>query len=1090
MTISDICIKRPVFTWVLVAIPVVLGLFSYGELGVDLFPDVDFPVCTVTTVLQGASVEEMETTVTKPIEDIINTVSGIDELRSTTTEGVSIVTVQFLLSKNGDVGMQEVRDKVNTILADLPDGTDPPIVDKFDTSSIPVMTIAVSGRRDFREVTELARKQIKERLETVNGVGSINLVGGRVRAMNVVVDTERLAAYDLSVEDVRFGLVRQNLEVPGGRMDQGSRELVLRTLGRLTTEKEFNDLIVANRNGYPIRVRDVGHADDSFEEPRTLARLDGDGAVSLVIQKQSGVNTVKVVEDVKARLDQLKTGLPPDISTEVIRDQSRFIKKSIEEVKFHLLLAAVLVSATILLFIRDWRTTLIATLAIPTSIIPTFMFMRYMGFTLNNITMLGLILAIGIVIDDAVVVHENIFRHMEEDGMDGMSAARQGTREIALAVFATSLSLVVIFVPIAFMGGIVGRFFSSFGLTVAFAVVMSLFVSFTLTPMLCSRFLKLEPVAPGESSHTGSKSGFFYRLIDGAYGGVLRFSLRHKFLVVAVTVAVIYSTVPIGRMMGIALIPRDDQSEYEVSVTTPEGYSLERTSKITNELESRIWKLRGTEHVFTTIGQTEGGRVVKGEGDVTRGTIYVRITDLEKREAAMPLHGWWDIAGHFRRFVAKAPFDQFSIQQEVRQFLEDYPDLRVSVNDVSPFQGGRRPQTFQVSLAGPDLNQLAAYGDQLIKELRTEGGMVDLDTTLSLRKPEVQVVIDREAASDLGVPVGTIADTLRVLVGGLPVSKFREGDEQYDVWLRAESDKRSTSHDLYQITFPSPAVGLVKLTSLAKLNEDRGPTEIERLSRERIVTVVGNPEGIDLGESISRAERILKRMNLPPQYSYAFTGQAKTLGETGYYFLVAFALSITFMYLILAAQFESWVQPIAILMALPVTVPFGMLSLVLFHTPMDLYAMFGLFMLVGIVKKNGILQVDATNQLRTKGLARHDAIIEANHTRLRPILMTTVMLVAAMVPIALGNGPGAGARASMAKVIIGGQMLSLVLALLVTPVFYALLDMFVNLTRRLGIRFSVEPTTAHATRQPHVHPQISGHNAAIQSEGSPAESYV
>ena len=576
MTLSDVCINRPVFTWVLVAIPVVLGLFSYGELGVDLFPDVDFPVCTVTTVLQGASVEEMETTVTKPIEDIINTVSGIDELRSTTTEGVSIVTVQFLLSKNGDVGMQEVRDKVNTILADLPDGTDPPIVDKFDTSSMPVMTIAISGRRDFREVTEIGGKQIKERLETVNGVGSINLVGGRVRAMNVVLDTERLAGYNLSVEDVRMALARQNLEVPGGRMDQGARELVLRTLGRLRTQKEFNNMIVANRNGYPIRLSDVGRADDSFEEPRTQARLDGESAVSLVVQKQSGVNTVKVVEDVRARLDLLKAVLPADITPEVIRDQSRFIKKSIEEVKFHLLLAAVLVSATILLFIRDWRTTLIATLAIPTSIIPTFMFMRYMGFTLNNITMLGLILAIGIVIDDAVVVHENIFRHMEEDGMDGMAASRKGTREIALAVLATSLSLVVIFVPIAFMGGIVGRFFSSFGLTVAFAVMMSLFVSFTLTPMLCSRFLKLEPAPAGAAHEPKSKSGIFYRLIDGAYGVVLKGAMRHKFLVVALTAVVIYSTAPIGRAMGISLIPRDDQSEYEISVTTPEGYSLER----------------------------------------------------------------------------------------------------------------------------------------------------------------------------------------------------------------------------------------------------------------------------------------------------------------------------------------------------------------------------------------------------------------------------------------------------------------------------------------------------------------------------------
>jgi HAE1 family hydrophobic/amphiphilic exporter-1 len=607
---------------------------------------------------------------------------------------------------------------------------------------------------------------------------------------------------------------------------------------------------------------------------------------------------------------------------------------------------------------------------------------------------------------------------------------------------------------------------------------MSLLVSFTLTPMLCSRFLKLEPVQEGHGHHrASSKSGFFYRLIDGSYGMVLRLAMRHKVLVVLLTFAVIASTVPIGRAMGISLIPRDDQSEYEVSVTTPEGYSLERTGRLLAELESRIRKLRGTTHVFTTIGQTEGGRVVKGEGDVTRATIYVRITDLEDRKWATSARGWWDVPGLVRRYLDGPEFDQFGVQQEARKFLEDYPDLRVSVNDVSPFQGGRRPQTFQVSLAGPDLERLAEYGNRLIGELKKEPGIVDLDTTLSLRKPEVQVVVDREAASDLGVPVGTIADTLRMLVGGLPVSKFREGDQQYDVWLRADSADRSTTQDLYKMTFPSPAVGTVKLASLARLIESRGPTEIERLGRERIVTVVGNPEGIALGDAISRAERILKEMQLPPQYSYVFTGQAKTLGETGHYFLIAFGLSITFMYLILAAQFESWLQPIAILMALPVTIPFGMLSLVLFRTPMDLYAMFGLFMLVGIVKKNGILQVDATNQLRAGGLGRLDAILEANHTRLRPILMTTVMLVAAMVPIALGQGPGAGARASMAKVIIGGQMLSLVLALLVTPVFYALLDIVKNLARRLGIRFSVETHSAPAP-SPHA-PHLDNANGDV-----------
>jgi HAE1 family hydrophobic/amphiphilic exporter-1 len=1032
MTVSELCIKRPVFTWVLVAIPVVLGLVSYGELGVDQFPNVDFPVCTVTTVLQGASVEEMESSVTKQVEDIINTVSGIDELRSTTMEGVSMVTVQFELTKNGDVGTQEVRDKVNTILAELPEGTETPIIDKFETDATPVMTVAVSGRRDFREVTEIARKRIKERLETINGVGAVTLVGGRTRAINVIVDTDKLASYGLSVDDVRVALLRQNLEVPGGRVDQGQRELVLRTLGRLADAEEFDAMIIANRGGYPIRVRDIGRAEEGVEEPRSVARLDGENAVGLSIQKQSGTNTVKVADLVLKRLEELKKTLPPDIETVVIRDQSRFIRNSIEEVKFHLLLAAVLVAATILLFIRDWRTTLIATLAIPTSIIPTFLFMSLMGFTLNNITMLALILAIGIVIDDAVVVHENIFRHMEEDGLDAMTAARLGTREITLAVFATSMSLIVIFLPIAFMGGIIGRFFSSFGLTVAFAVAMSLFVSFTLTPMLCSRFLKLEP---GHGGPAKSKSGLIWRIVDGSYGGILRFSLRFKLLIILISTAVIVSTVPIFQIMGVSFIPRDDQSEYEVTLITPEGYSLERTNQLANEIEARLRKLPMTENLFTTIGSITGGRQVKGQGDVTRATVYVRMTDLAEREVS-----------------------QFAVQDQARAMMTQYPELRVSVNDVSAFQGGRRPQIFQMNLSGPDLDKLASYADRLKDELARRGGLTDLDTTLSLRKPEVQVVIDREAASDLNVPVGTIADTLRILVGGLPITNFRDAGEQYDVWLRADSVDRSTPGELLNLMVPSPTAGLVKLSSVARLEESRGPTEIERLSRDRIVTVLGNPTNVPLAEALAQSEEILKGMNLPPEYKWSTTGQAKALGETAYYFAIAFGLSIMFMYLILAAQFESWMQPIAILMALPVTIPFGLLSLVLWRTPMDIYAMFGLFMLVGIVKKNGILQVDKSNQNRIAGMVRKEAVLEANHTRLRPILMTTFMLVAAMVPIALGQGPGSAARASMAKVIIGGQMLSLALSLVVTPVFYILLDQWVNFTRRMGLRFTVEPS--------------------------------
>jgi HAE1 family hydrophobic/amphiphilic exporter-1 len=1023
MNISEICIRRPVFTWVLVSIPVVLGLVSYFELGVDLFPKVDFPVVSVVATLANTNPEEMETSVARPIEEAINTVSGIDEMRTIVREGVATIVVQFVLEKDGNVAAQEVRDKVSSILKQLPTGMDPPLVQKFDLDAAPILTIGISGRRDVREVTEIAKHQIQEPLQTVAGVGSVFLSGGRQRAINVVVNTDRLAAYNLSVEDVRQAIVTQNLEVPGGIVEQGSRELVLRTLGRVQAAYQFNDLIVANRKGFPIRVRDVGRAEDSIEEPRGLTRLDGANAVSLFVQKQSGTNTIQVVDAVMNRLARIKKGLPADIQIEPIQDQSRFIRKSMEEVKFHLLLAALLVSLTILLFIRDWRTTIIATLAIPTSIVPTFLFMRYMGFTLNNITMLGLILAIGIVIDDAVVVHENIFRHMEEDGMDAMTASRQGTKEIALAVLATSLSLVVIFVPVAFMGGIVGRFFSSFGLTVAFAILMSLFVSFTMTPMLCSRFLKLDP---SEAGHAKSKSGFIWRSIDWLYGKTLGFSLRHRLLIVLVCVLVILSTGPIAMRMGANLVPRDDQSELQVSFITPEGYTLERTDQVIREIEGRLSKLPGVRHWYTVIGENNGS-AGKGQGDVTRGSIYLRIKELEERQ-----------------------YSQFQVMARAREILKDYPDLRLAVSDVSAIQmNGQDSRIYALQLKGPELDRLVEYSETLKQRLRQIPGLVDVDSTLTLRKPEVQVDIDREQASDLGIPVQTIATTLNVLVGGVPVSRYKEGTEQYDVWLRADKPFRANPQSLATLTVSSPSAGLVQLTSLGHLKESRGPSQIDRYNRERTVTILANPDTISLNDAVKKTHEIIAEMNLPPQHEATFVGQAKTLGESAYYFLVALGLSILFMYMILAAQFESWIHPVSILTALPVTIPFGLLSLYLFGQPMDLYAMFGLFMLIGIVKKNGILQVDKTNELRRAGMARDAAILEANHTRLRPILMTTLMLIAAMIPIALGRGPGAGARASMAKVIIGGQMLSLLLALLVTPVTYSLFDSIGNVPSRL-----------------------------------------
>ncbi|OGP21587.1 MAG: RND transporter [Deltaproteobacteria bacterium GWA2_57_13] len=1012
MSLADLCIRRPVFATMLILALVVLGLFSYVGLGVDLFPNVDLPTVTVTTTLTGSSVEEMETSVTKPIEEIINTIDGIDELRSVTKEGLSTITIQFVLEKDGEVAAQDVRDKVSTILSRLPVGTDPPVIQKFDIDAAPVMKIAVSGRRNLREVSEIARKRIKEDIETLRGVGAVIMVGQRERAINIHVDPDKLAAYSLPIGQVKRAIQAQNVEIPGGRVDEDRRELVLRTMGRIQRAADFNDLIVGNFQGRPITIRDIGNVENGVVEPRSLSRLDGENAVQLIVRKQSGTNTVEVVDRVKERLRQLQAVLPTDIRTEVIVDQSRFIRRSIEEVKFHLLLGAGLVVLTVLLFMRNWRSTLIASVAIPASIISTFTLMRYMGFTLNNITMLGLVLAVGIVVDDAVVILENIFRHVEEKGESPRDAASKATKEIALAVMATTLSLLVIFVPLAFMAGRVGRFFKSFGITVAFAVAVSLLISFTLTPMLSSRFLKVKHGA------RSSKESRFYSWVDSSYGWILAWSLRHRWAIVLAGVVTVFSTVPFFFGVGKTFIPNDDQSEFEIIVQTPGSYSLEETDRLFRELEGKIRRLRGVTKILTTIGDTTG-RVKPGEGDVTTGSIYTRVVDLSQRG-----------------------YSQFDVMADARKIFDDYPDLRVGVQGVASWSGGgTRFSDLEFNLRGPSLVELQNYTDQVIAQMRQIPGFVDIDTTLSVRKPELRTHIDRQKASEFGIQVADIASALQTYVGGEPVSKYKEEDEQFDVWLRAFKDKRDDPRAVLNLTAPSKSGELVKMANLVDLREELGPSQIDRYNRQRKVTIVSNLlSSLPLGEAVERVQAMVKQLNLPPTYTADFTGRAKVFAETMRNFAIAFALSFIFMYMVLAAQFESFLHPITIMLALPLTLPFALLSLLLLGQPLDIYAMFGLFMLFGIVKKNGILQIDYTNTLRAQGMERDQAILEANHARLRPILMTTAMLVFAMIPIALGEGPGAASRASMAKVIIGGQVLSLLITLLITPVSYSLFD--------------------------------------------------
>ncbi len=1022
MRFADVFIRRPVFATMLVAGLVVLGLFSYRQLGVDLFPNIDFPVVTVTTTLKGAGVEEMETGVTKVLEEAINTIEGIEELRSTTREGISSIVVSFVLEKSRDVAAQDVRDKVASVLAQLPSGTDSPVIDKFDVDAVPVMSIAISGRRSLREVTELARRQVKEVIETMPGVGQVILLGGQERAVNVFVDPDRLTALGLSVSQVRSAIAQQNIELPGGRLDQTRRELIVRTMGRVEEVRDFDDLIIAHVGDRPLHVRDVGYAEDGVVEPRTFTRLNGENAVQLLVRKQSGTNTVQVIDGVRAQLTRLEAVLPADIALRVIRDQSRFIKSSIDTVREHMWLGAVLVALTVLLFMRDWRSTVVAGLAIPTSIIATFTFMRWWGFTLNNLTMLGLVLAVGIVIDDAVVVLENIFRRIQDEGESPMEAASRGTAEIALAVVATTLSLVIIFLPVAFMAGRVGRFFHSFGITTAVAIMVSLFISFTLTPALSARMLR-------RSSETQAHGGRLYRRIEAAYEGMLAWSLGHRWTIVLISIGIVATTVPLFGLVGKTFLPQDDQNEFEISIRTPGGFTLAESGRVFAEIEARVRELPGVTNVLATIGD-QSGRVRAGEGDVTNGTIYVQLVDMHDRELT-----------------------QFAVMDQARAILQEYPDLRSGVQGVNALaSGGSRLSDVELNLRGPDLERLLGYADKLMAGMRDMHGLVDVDTTLAVRTPELRLIIDREKASDLGLNVQDIAATVQTFIAGQPVSKFKENDQQYDIWLRADPGRRRTPQDVADLTVASRDGGLVRLGNIVRLREDLGPAQIDRLDRQRVVTILGNLlPSVPLGEAMAHTQKIADGLDMPALYDIQWGGRAKGLSESNANFLLAFALSFLFMYMVLAAQFESFLHPISILLALPLVLPFALLSLVLLGEALNIYSTLGLFMLLGVVKKNGILQVDYTNTLRARGMARDAAILEANRVRLRPILMTTVMLVLGMIPIALGQGPGSGSRSSIAKVIVGGQLLSLVITLLITPVAYSLFDDLgqIGVTRRL-----------------------------------------
>jgi HAE1 family hydrophobic/amphiphilic exporter-1 len=1034
--LAEVCVKRPVFATMLVMSLVVVGAFSFLSLGVDLFPKIDFPTITVTVANPGASPQEIETEITDKVEEAVNTISGIDELRSTSIEGVSQVFVQFVLEKDVNVAAQEVENRVQTVIPDLPQTAKQPTVQKLDTDAAPVLRISISAPRALREVTDIAKHKVKERIESVNGVGDIQIIGGQERQINVWVDPDKMRSYNVTPSEISGALAAQNVEFPSGRLDEGQKETSVRTLGKIQKPEEFNNVVVATRGEYQVQVKDLGYVEDGGEDIRSEARLNGKPAVTLIVAKQSGQNTVAVARDIKDRMKEIQATLPPDFEMRVIGDNSIFIENSLHSIEEHLVVGSILASIVVFLFLWSFRSTFIAAIAIPTSIISTFALMYAMGYTLNSITMLALTLMVGIVIDDAIVVLENIYRFVDEKGMNPFQAAIEGTREIGMAVLATSLSLMAVFVPIGFMQGIVGRFMSSFGLTASFAVAVSLIVSFTLTPMLAARLIRDrrdKPKAEGEKSdveqikgdgmvqheppHEAEDTHYqgWFRHVDRFYAYLLRFSMAHRWVIVTLCILVFLSIIPLFMFVGKNFLPDDDQSQFEISIRTPEGSSLGQSAQTFEQIASEIRKLPGVTDTLSTVGG--GAQLV-----VNSGTIYVKLSDIGERSES-----------------------QLQLMADARNILAQKfsTDLRTSVQPVQAFSGGGfRNANVQFLISGPDMAKLEEYSSKLLEKMKSIPDAVDVDTTLIAGKPELQLAVDRDTAADLGVRVGDVSQALNTLIAGQQATSYNEGTDQYDVYVKAVNPFRTSVEGLKRVIVPSAKLGWVTLDRVVTAKPGTGPSSIDRTNRQRQITLLANTKPGGSAQNIINAIDSYAAEIIPKNsgYTTGYVGQSKEQGKAGFYFLVAFGLSFIFMYIVLAAQFESFIHPVTILLTLPLSIPFGIFSLLITGQTVNIFSGLGLLLLFGVVKKNAILQIDHTNGLRSKGMNRYEAILQANRDRLRPILMTTIALVAGMIPLVASNGAGAGTNRSIGVLVIGGQSMCLVLTLLAVPVFYSIFD--------------------------------------------------
>jgi hydrophobic/amphiphilic exporter-1 (mainly G- bacteria), HAE1 family len=1014
--LSGVAVRRPVFTAMMMFGLIVLGIFGFRRLPIDQFPDVDIPVVAVQTIYPGASPETIEREVTRRLEEAFNTVEGVDRITSNSLEGVSSVVVEFELERDGDLAAQDIRARIDQVRRDLPTDIEAPVVQKFDPAAQPILSLALSsGTLTVPELTTLADETIRRRLESVSGVGQVQIAGGLEREIRVNLLPERMQAVGVSAQEIMGALQRQNLEVPAGRVERGTGEQLVRVTGRITDPAQFNDVIVATRNGMTVRLRDVARVEDATEEERSIALVDDRRAVSLDVLKVSGANTVEVADGVKEAVARLEKELPAGAQLTMVRDNSIDIRQSVDDVIHELILGALLTVIVVMLFLNDWKATAITSLALPVSVISAFMLMDALGFTLNVLTLMGLSLSIGILVDDAIVVIENIVRHREH-GEGYFTAARRGTSEIFLAVMATTLSIVAVFVPVAFMGGIIGRFFYQFGMTVAFAVLVSLFVSFTLTPML-SAWWGVDPHDPsaGGGNPVTRVIAAFNRWFDrnaDRYRGIIGWSLRHRKSTLAIAAASFFGTFMLFPLIGGGFMPEQDQGAFNVTFETPEGSSLAYSAQKANEIGAALRSLPGVDFTYTTVGAGV-------TGTVTAGQVYVDLVPSSEREGS-----------------------QQELMVAARRKLASLFGATVAVVEAGGLGGPTQP--LQVNLRGPDVTQLARLSEQVAAKMRTLPGVVDVQTSLGAPRPEFRIDVNRELANELGLDVGQVSGTVRPLLAGQTATTWEDPTgEERDVVVQLAPERRTSLESITGLPIATPEGATVPLGQVAAVAEGVAPAQIDRQDLERVGSVGA---GVGPESSISEASAAiggaLAEMDLPPGYTVTLGGETEQLQETMGYVLESILLAVILIFLILASQFESFTQPFAIMLSLPLSLIGVLLALLLTDDTFNMMSMIGVIMLMGLVTKNAILLVDNANERRGQGEDRLTALVEAGRVRLRPIVMTTAAMIFGMLPIAIGMGEGGGFRAPMARAVIGGLITSTLLTLVVVPVAYTYFDDF------------------------------------------------